>query len=51
MACIQFAELKLVIYCALLRFVWDFLKIFGLVFESGVESSLAHVGSSLGHLE
>ena len=42
--CIQFIELKLVILCALLRFDWTILKTFGLVFQSVVESLMAHVG-------
>ena len=32
------------IWCALLRFGWTVLKTFGLVFQSIVESLLAHVG-------
>ena len=37
-------ELKLVIWCALLRFGWTVMNTFGLVFQSVVESLLAHVG-------
>jgi len=37
-------ELKLVIWCALLRFLWTVIKIFEFVFQSLSESLLAHVG-------
>jgi len=37
-------ELKLVIWCALLRFGWTVLKIFGLVFQSVSKLLLAHIG-------
>ena len=40
----QFVEPKLVIWCALLRFIWTVLKIFEFVFQSLSESLLAHVG-------
>ena len=43
-AYIQFIELKLVMWFALLRFDWTVLKIFGLECQSVVESLLAHVG-------
>ena len=43
-ACIQFVELKLVMWCALVRFSWTVLKTFGLECQSVVESLLAHVG-------
>jgi len=43
-ACVQFVELKLVMWCALLRFGWTVLKTFGLKCQSVVESLLAHIG-------
>jgi len=42
--CIQFVESKFVKLCDLLRIGWTVLKTFGLVFQSIVESLLAHVG-------
>ena len=42
-ACIQFVEPELVMWCALLRFVWIVLKTFEVECQSVGESVLAHI--------